>query len=324
MAEERIAVVAFGGNALIREGEVGREEEQLRHAAGLAGRLVPFLARGDRLLLVHGNGPQVGNSLIRMEEAAPKVPGLPLDACVAETEGSIGYFLEIALRNAMGEAGERREIATVLTQVEVSADDPRMTDPSKPVGPFYTRYRADYLVRMFDWDLVDDAGRGYRRVVPSPKPVRVLNDGLVKSLLDRASVVVAGGGGGIPVTRRDGRWVGVEAVIDKDYTAALLAEAVDAELFIILTAVDHVSLDYGKHSEKALARITVSEAAGYLEEGQFPPGSMGPKIEASIRFARRSGGSVLITSVDALPAALRDRAGTRIVPDEPGDEEAKS
>ncbi|MEN8150138.1 MAG: carbamate kinase [Planctomycetota bacterium] len=319
MGADRIAVVAFGGNALILKGEPGHEQDQIRHAEALADSLLKFLERGYRLLLVHGNGPQVGNALIRVEESSPKVPGLALDSCVAQTEGSIGYFLELAIRNACERENFPAEVASVLTTVLVDADDPRIKSPSKPVGPFYTRYRADYLVRMFDWDLVDDAGRGYRRVVASPKPVRVMNDTLVKTLLTQAHVVVAGGGGGIPVTRKDGKLIGVEAVIDKDYTAALLAKAVDADLFMILTAVDHVSLDFGKPAEKRIGTATVSEAERWLGEGQFPPGSMGPKIDASIDFAREQGGTVLITSVDALPDALEERAGTRIVPD--GDSE---
>lgn len=313
---DRIAVVAFGGNALISEGEPGHEKDQVTHAAALADRLLGFIERGYRLLLVHGNGPQVGNSLIRVEESSPKVPGLSLDTCVAQTEGSIGYILELAIRNACEEAGLPSEVVSVLTPVLVDADDPRIKKPSKPVGPFYTRYRADYLVRMFDWDLVDDAGRGYRRVVASPKPIRVMNDSLVKMLLTQASVVVAGGGGGIPVTKKDGKLTGVEAVIDKDYTAALLAKAVDADLFMILTPVDHVSLSFGKPEERRLERATVTEAERHLAEGHFPPGSMGPKIDASIGFARERGGTVLITSVKALPEALEERAGTRIVPDE--------
>jgi carbamate kinase len=246
----------------------------------------------------------------------PKVPELSLDVCVAETEGSIGYFLELALRNALERRGMRKQVVSVLTPIEVDPDDPGLSSPTKPIGPFYTRYRADYLVRMFDWDLVEDAGRGYRRVVASPMPVRALNGSLVKTLLGDADVVIAGGGGGIPVVCRDGRWVGVEAVIDKDYTAALLAAATNAELFLILTAVDHVSLDFGKVSERPIHRVTASEAERLAADGHFPPGSMGPKIRAAVRFARDSGGTVLITSVEALSRALEEKAGTRIVPDE--------
>jgi carbamate kinase len=320
MTDKKTAVVAFGGNALIMKDEPGLQEAQMKHADELAAVLMRFIEKGYQLLLVHGNGPQVGNSLIRMEESVTKVPALSLDACVAMTEGSIGFFLELSLRNALAKIGDEREVTTLLTPVEVSLDDPRIQNPSKPIGPFYTGYRADYLVRMFDWDLVEDAGRGYRRVVASPKPIRIINEGLVRLLLERAAVVIAGGGGGIPVTRNGAGWQGVEAVIDKDYTAALLSEAVDAELFIILTPVDHVSLDHGQETERRLTEITVSEAEQHLKDGQFPPGSMGPKIEASIAFCRKQGGTVLITSVEALTEALDGNAGTRIVPDLTGAE----
>ncbi len=321
MAETKTAVVAFGGNALIMKDEPGLQQAQMEHADELAAVLLKFIEKGYRLLLVHGNGPQVGNSLIRMEESVTKVPALSLDACVAMTEGSIGFFLELSLRNALAEIGDDREVVTLLTPVEVSAEDPRIKNPSKPIGPFYSGYRADYLVRMFDWDLVEDAGRGYRRVVASPKPIRILNEQLVRLLLERAAVVIAGGGGGIPVTRTEAGWQGVEAVIDKDYTAALLSDVVDADLFINLTAVDHVSLDHGKETERRLEKITVSEAEQHLLDGQFPPGSMGPKIEASIAFCREKGGTVLITSVEALAEALDGNAGTLIVPDETGEQE---
>ena len=316
MSADKTAVVAFGGNALIREDEPGLQETQIEHAEALARGLVRFLEQGYRLLLVHGNGPQVGNSLIRMEESVTKVPELSLDACVAQTGGSIGNFLEISLRNVFSAAGQDRDVVGVLTHVEVGSDDPRLTSPTKPIGPFYTPYRADYLVRMFDWDLVEDAGRGYRRVVASPKPVRIVNAGLVKMLLDTGAVVIAGGGGGIPVVCRQGRWSGV----DKDYTASLLAEAVDAELFIFLTAVEHVSLDHGTEKETRLATATATEAERYLAEGHFPPGSMGPKMEAAIDFCRRRGGTAVITSVESLEDALTGAAGTRVVPDDQGEE----
>lgn len=312
MSTLRVAVVAFGGNALIRKDEPGFQKDQLAHADALARELLPFLQRGFRLLLVHGNGPQVGNSLIRMEESVTKVPELSLDACVAETEGSIGFFLEIAFRNLFHDTS--REIATLFTTVEVAADDPRLVSPSKPIGPFYTPYRADYLVRMFDWDLVEDAGRGYRRVVASPRPVRILNAGLSRLLLEHADVLIAGGGGGVPVAHSGGRWRGIEAVIDKDYTAALYAEAVGAELFLILTAVDHVSRDHGTPRQQRIAEMTVADAERLLSAGQFPPGSMGPKIEAAVAFSRSTGGTVLITSVEALGRALNGEEGTRIIP----------
>lgn len=320
MTGRQTAVVAFGGNALIVEDEATYEEVRASLAESLAGGLVRFLEEGYDLLIVHGNGPQVGNSMIRVEESITKVPELTLDACVAQTGGSIGYFLELALRNALAEAGLDREVVTVLTTVEVSADDPRLTEPTKPVGPFYSKYRAEAIGRVLGWKLVDDSGRGYRRVVPSPKPIRVLNADFVRTLNQSGAVVIAGGGGGIPVVCEGGRWRGVEAVIDKDFTTALLAEVVEADLLIVLAPVDHVSLDFNTEKERPIRRMTVAEAAKHLWEGHFPPGSMGPKVEAAMEFATKRRAEVLITSIRALPEALEGRAGTRIVPDPKTDE----
>jgi carbamate kinase len=318
MARRKTAVVAFGGNALLAEEEPGYKEVDLELAEKLAEGLLHFLRGGYQVLLVHGNGPQVGNSIIRVEESITKVPELTLDAMVAQTEGSIGYFLELALRNALREAGAEREVVTVLTTVEVAADDPRMNEPTKPVGPFYSKARAEAIMRVLGWKLVEDSGRGYRRVVPSPKPIRVLNAALVKTLVESGAVVIAGGGGGIPVVREEGRWRGVQAVIDKDYTTELLAEAVEADMLVILAPVDNVMLNYGSPNHQPIMNMTVSHAARYLWEGQFPPGSMGPKVEAAMEFANSRGGSVLITSVAKLGEALEGKAGTRIVPDPEG------
>ncbi|MHC4548273.1 MAG: carbamate kinase [Planctomycetota bacterium] len=315
MAHDKTAVVAFGGNALITEDEPGYEEVQIELAEKLAEGLLPFLRGGYDLLLVHGNGPQVGNSIIRVEESITKVPELTLDACVAQTEGSIGYFLELALRNVLRGSGESREVVTVLTTVEVAADDPHLEEPTKPVGPFYSKYRAEAIGRVLGWKLIDDSGRGFRRVVPSPKPLRVLNVDLIRTLMRSGAVVIAGGGGGVPVVREKGRWRGVEAVIDKDYTTTLLAEEVEADLLVILAPVDHVSLDYNTDRARPIREMTVSEAARYLWEGHFPKGSMGPKVEAAMEFASKRQGPVLITSIAALAATMDGQAGTRVVPD---------
>jgi carbamate kinase len=315
MAHDKTAVIAFGGNALIPEDEPGYEEVQVELVTRLAEGLLHFLQGGYQLLLVHGNGPQVGNSIIRVEESITKVPELTLDACVAQTEGSIGYFLELALRNVLKESGEGREVVTVLTTVEVAADDPRLNEPTKPVGPFYSRYRAEAIGRVLGWKLIDDSGRGYRRVVPSPKPLRVLNGRLVRRLVHSGAIVIAGGGGGIPVVREKGQWRGVEAVIDKDYTTTLLADAVEADLLVILAPVDHVSLHYNTEQEQPIREMRVSQAARYLWEGQFPQGSMGPKVEAAMEFASKRQAPVLITSIEALAGALEGRAGTRVLPD---------
>jgi carbamate kinase len=313
---QRTAIVAFGGNALIESGEPGFQLDQIDRAEDVAKALLPYLEANYGLVLVHGNGPQVGNALIRVEEAATKVPPLSLDACVAETQGSIGYFLDLGFRNVLADAGLSRPVATIVTLVEVDPADPGLTRPEKPIGPFYSSYRVHHLLRMFEWQMVEDAGRGYRRIVPSPRPVRVLNGALVRSLVDAGVIVVAGGGGGIPIACLDGRFTGIEAVIDKDRTARLLADEVDADTLLMLTAVDHVSLDFGTDRERPLSRVTVRDAEAHLAAGQFPKGSMGPKMEACFGFVRERGGSAIITSVSALGEALAGRAGTRIFPDD--------
>jgi len=310
----RTAVVAFGGNALIRRGEDGTQKRQVQHAMELAAKLASLVRRGYGLLLVHGNGPQVGQILIQVEEAITKVPPQSLDVCVAQSEGSIAYLLERALRTTLARQRIRREVSSLITQVRVDPDDRALWRPSKPIGPFYPRFRAHTLRRQSRWPMIEDSGRGYRRVVPSPLPVEVLELEAIRTLLGRGHLVIAAGGGGIPVMRdeRD-EWLGVEAVIDKDYTASLLAGEVGADLFVILTDVDQVCLDYGQPSQRPLHRLTLAEAQRHLREGQFPPGSMGPKVEACLNYLKRGGREALITSARRLDRALVGRAGTRLV-----------
>ncbi len=316
-ARPPIAVVAFGGNALVRRGEDGTEREQVARARELAARLLPVLRRGYALLLVHGNGPQVGQILIQVEEAATKVPAQSLDVCVAQSEGSIAYLLERELRTALQGAGLERPVTSIVTQVRVDPDDRALWRPTKPIGPFFPRFRAQSLKRQSRWPMIEDSGRGYRRVVPSPLPVEVLELDAIRALLGLGHVVIAAGGGGIPVLREaKGEWSGVEAVIDKDYTASLLAREVGAALFVILTDVDQVYLDYGQPQQRPLGRLELEEARRYLREGQFPPGSMGPKVEACINFLRAGGSEALITSARRLAKALAGRAGTLLVPAE--------
>jgi carbamate kinase len=314
MNKRKLAVVAFGGNALLRPEDRGTHEEQLARAKQAARWLAELVVRGYHLIVVHGNGPQVGNILIQAEEASTKVPPQSLDVAVAQTEGSMGFLLQQAIRNRLESIGAGGPVATVLTEVEVDVNDPGFKRPSKPIGPFFTRYRAEALERDLGWTMREDAGRGWRHVVPSPRPLRILNTDAVSHMLDWAKVVIAAGGGGIPVVRgRDGQWRGIEAVIDKDFASALLAAELKAELYVILTGVPKVSLDFGKKSERMVDRMTVEEAERHLREGQFPAGSMGPKIEAAIQFVRGSGSEVLITDVEHLRDALEGRAGTRIV-----------
>jgi carbamate kinase len=311
----KLAVVAFGGNALLRPEDRGTQEEQIARARQAARWLAEVVRHGYKLIVVHGNGPQVGNILIQAEEASTKIPPQSLDIAVAQTEGSIGFMLEQAMRNRLASLGQEADVVTVLTEVEVDINDPAFKRPTKPIGPFFTRYRAEALERDLGWTMREDAGRGWRHVVPSPRPQRILNVKTLSYILEAADVLIAAGGGGIPVVRgRDGAWRGVEAVIDKDFASALLAAELRADLYIILTGVAKVAIDFGKPTERVLDRLTVAEAEKHLAGGQFPAGSMGPKIEASIQFVRATGKAVLITDVEHVREALEGKDGTLIVP----------
>jgi carbamate kinase len=308
-----LAVVAFGGNALLRPEDQGDSRRELENARTAVRQLLPVLNRGYELIVVHGNGPQVGNLLLQAEVGAERVPPQSLDVCVAQTQGSMGFLLELAFDNELKAAGFRKRVVTLVTQVEVDAADPAFLKPSKPIGPFFTRERAEALKRAGGWTMVEDSGRGWRKVVASPKPLAVRNVDVVSSLVNRGYVVVAAGGGGVPVVvPEEGDIRGVEAVIDKDYAAAMLAAALSADLFVILTGVERVSRDFGKPTETPLARLDVATARRLLAEGQFPPGSMGPKIDAAIRFVEAGGREVLITRAESLPAALEGETGTVI------------
>ena len=309
----KIAIVAFGGNALLRPEDRGTQEEQIARAKQAARWLAEIVRAEYKLVVVHGNGPQVGNILIQAEEASTKIPPQSLDIAGAQTEGSIGFMLQQAIRNRLETIGLDGDVTTVLTEVEVDAADPAFKRPTKPIGPFFTRYRAEALERDLGWTMREDSGRGWRHVVPSPRPLHILNVKTIARMLDTSSVVIAAGGGGIPVVRgRDGQWRGIEAVIDKDRAASLLAAELHADTYLILTNVPEVSIDFGKPTQRALTRVTVAEAEKYLAEGQFPPGSMGPKIESAIQFVRATGQTVLITDVEHVRDAIAGNGGTTI------------
>jgi carbamate kinase len=311
---KKIALIAFGGNALLPEKQKGLQEEQMRNAQKAAEMMVQIIKKGYELIVVHGNGPQVGNLLIQMEEASNKVPPFTLDVCDAMTEGSMGFMLEKAIINELRRNSIDKDVATVITQVVVDKDDPAFQKPTKPVGPFYPKFRAQQLMRQKKWTMVEDAGRGYRKVVPSPKPIDIVPKWIIRDLVMSERVVIAAGGGGIPVIINGrGLYEGVEAVIDKDYASSLLAREVGAELFIILTGIPRVYYNFGQPDQKPLSVITIDEAKKYLAEGQFPAGSMGPKIRAAIEYIEAGGKEVLITSASHLKAALINRSGTRIV-----------
>jgi len=310
-----LTLVAFGGNALLESSDVGTIEEQLRRAELAAEWLVDLVELGRDLVIVHGNGPQVGQVLIQMEEAATKVPPATLDVAVAQTEGGMGYLLEMAIRNRLQATSREAEVATLLSMVVVDTEDPAFHQPTKPIGPFFSKYRASILRRELGWSMVEDSGRGWRKVVSSPRPIEVLGMDGIRNLLAVGTVVIAGGGGGIPVIRRPGGQVeGVEAVIDKDRTAALMGTELKADLLVNLTNVPHVSRNFGKRNEKRIDRLSAGSARRMVEKGRFPPGSMGPKIEATAGFVEATGNSAIITNLDQLGAALAGDAGTRIIP----------
>ncbi len=309
-----IAVVAFGGNAILDAGDDGSFTTQLEKAKAACRQMLAILHKGYQLILVHGNGPQVGNLLIQFEKASDIIPVPPLDVAVASSQGLLGHMLEISMRTVLEEDRMQREVATVLTQVVVSPDDPAFSRPTKPIGPFYTREQAEHYRLTEGWHVTEDAGRGWRRVVCSPQPRKVLELSTIKYLAENDTVVITCGGGGIPVNYLTDRVVGTDGVIDKDATAALLAYNIGAELFIILTGVAQVCLDYGRPTQRSLDEVTVAEARQWLEEGQFPPGSMGPKIRSAVEYVEKGGTEAVITSQDNLMAAMQ-RTGkcTRIV-----------
>jgi carbamate kinase len=326
MPRRKLAVVAFGGNALIKEGQEGTQWEQIENAAETARSLLPLIREGCGLVVVHGNGPQVGNILIQVEEAVTKVPPLSLDVCVAASEGSIGYMLGLALLNMMRRQRQRgREVVTLVTQVVVDQKDPGFRRPTKPIGPFYPRFRAEFLMRRQGWNMIEDAGRGWRKVVPSPRPLEVVQMEAIRQAAGAGRIVIAGGGGGIPVYRTPrGDMRGVEAVIDKDYTAGLIASRLRCDLFVILTVVDQVCLNFGRPDETTVRMMSAPEARAHQEDGQFPEGSMGPKVRAAVEFVEKTGREVLITSAARLGEALRGKAGTRLVATRPREERARA
>ena len=309
-------LLAVGGNALIRTGEKGTTAEQLANARKTAAEIVGLCRQGHRIVLTHGNGPQVGAELLRSERAASQVPGHPLDVCDASTQGEIGYLLQQSLESELKAAGLHVPVVTVLTQSVVALDDPAMLHPTKPIGPFYSRADAEERQRQFGWEIVEDAARGYRRVVPSPEPIEIVELEVIRDLVEQGVLVIACGGGGIPVVWKNGRLEGVEAVIDKDRASALLASRLGVDRFVISTDTDYVYLDYKKVTQRALREVTAGEIEKYLHAGHFPPGNMGPKIESVLRFLRAGGREAIITSCENLQRSVAGSAGTHIFPDQ--------
>ena len=315
---DRRAVIAIGGNALILEGQRGTIEEQYHNACETAQHIAVLVANGWGVVVTHGNGPQVGFILLRSElvpENAP-VPRLSLEMSVADSQGGIGHILGQALLNELAARGLPDRVVCVLTHVVVDPEDPAFQRPTKPIGPFYTKEEADDRAVRNGWTMIEDAGRGYRRVVASPKPLRIVENDQIRTLVDAGFVVIAVGGGGVAVVETErGHYRGVEAVIDKDRASALLAASLQVPLLILSTGVERVAVHFRQPDERWLDRVTVSEAKQYLEEGEFPRGSMGPKVEAAIRFLEHGGEEVLITTPAALERAIAGETGTRVVPD---------
>ena len=307
-----IAVVAIGGNSLVRAGQRGTVEEQKENLRSTCEGIAAVLQAGYSVAVTHGNGPQVGAALLRSEAASDQVPPQPLDVCGAETQGSIGYLLQQTLQSTLGKRGLGRPVVTIVTQVLVARRDPAFRNPTKPVGPFLEQKEAERRRDELGWDIIEDANRGWRRVVASPEPKAIIELLAIQKVLETGAVVISCGGGGIPVMLEDVALLGLEAVIDKDRASALLASQLGADLMLVSTGVDQVLLDFGQPGEKPLKEITVEDARRYHAEGQFPPGSMGPKIEAAIGFLDRGGRQVIITSPEHVPAALDGQAGTRI------------
>jgi carbamate kinase len=305
-------VIAIGGNALLAEGEHGTYEEQLANLAGLATAVSELVRDGHRVVLTHGNGPQVGNLAIQQEESASLVPPQPLFVLGAMTQGQVGHLITAALCG--GGAVGRWPVVTVVTHAVVDGADPAFRHPTKPIGPYFLRQEAERLARERHWQVVEDAGRGWRRVVASPKPQGFLEADAIRALVEAGFVVVAAGGGGIPVARVGAGIRGVDAVIDKDLSAERLATAVGADTLLLLTGVHHVWLGFGTARQRAVGTMTVDEAEKHLADGEFPPGSMGPKVTAAIRFVRSGGRRVVITSPARVRDALAGRAGTSVVP----------
>jgi len=313
LEKNKLAVVALGGNSITRSNESGNIEQQEKNTYETCLNLLPLIKNNFNLVITHGNGPQIGNILLRNEAGHDQynIPKMPLDICVADSQGGIGYMIEQQLINVLKENHIRRNVIAMITQVLVNMHDPAFKEPTKPIGPFYLKEEADLLAKANNWIFKEDPKkRGWRRNVPSPKPIDIMNKRIIKKLTKAGVIVIAAGGGGIPVFINDKKLRGAEAVVDKDLAASLLANKIGAETLIFLTDVSKVYLNYNKPGQKALDELTIADAEKYFNSGEFPPGSMGPKILAGIEFIKKGGKEVLITDAHKL---LDPSAGTRIV-----------
>jgi len=312
---KKVAVVAFGGNALLRADEVGTIEQQEKNTLDTCEKLIPWVKDGWELVLTHGNGPQVGNILLRNEAGYKeyKIPKMPLDICVADSQGGIGYMIDRQMRNALNNAKIKKNVIAVITEVLVDINDPAFQNPTKPIGPYYLKEEAELLSKANDWVFKEDARkRGWRRVVASPKPLEVMNNQVIRDLVDKGHIVIGAGGGGIPVYWHSdtGYLEAIEAAIDKDLASALLAIEINADLFCIITDVPKAYINFNKPNQMALDKVTVADARKYYENGEFGSGSMGPKILAAVEFVEKTGREAIITTQEELQ---KENCGTRIV-----------
>lgn len=313
--ERKTIVIALGGNALIKHGQKGTVYEQFANAREALTDVVELIRQGYRIVITHGNGPQVGNIVIRTEAALGKAYDVPLGVAVAESEGEIGYMLQQTLQNKLRASGIKKDVVTVLTQVVCDKNDPQLKNPTKPIGPFYSKEEIE-RVKNRGIKIIEDSGRGYRRVVPSPVPLDVVEKNVIKKLIDEDVIVIAAGGGGMPVyIDENGNYEGIDGVVDKDFATAVLAEKINAKTMVILTSVEQVFLNFNSPQQKPVNKMTVSEAKKYLGKGHFAEGSMAPKIRASIQFLERGGQKVIITSIDKLLKAMGGKTGTIIILD---------
>jgi len=313
LTADRTIVIALGGNAIHQPGQRGTVQEQLRNVESTADQIAELISRGCRIVITHGNGPQVGAILIQQEAAREQTPPMPLDVCGAQSQGQIGYMLQQSLGKMLARRSIERPAVTVVTQMVVSPHDPAFHNPTKPVGPFYTEDYARQRMQSANERWIEDAGRGWRKVVPSPDPIRIVERDAIISLVRSGAIVIANGGGGIPVIERNGHYEGIEAVIDKDLGGECLARDVRADILMILTDVGQVALNYRMADQRDLDTVTLAEITQYQREGHFKAGSMGPKVEACRRFVSQGGEAAIIASLEHAVDAVEGRRGTRII-----------
>ncbi|USH00278.1 carbamate kinase [Thermococcus argininiproducens] len=309
-------VIALGGNAILQRGQKGTYNEQMENVKKTAKQIVDIILDNEyEVVITHGNGPQVGALLLQQDagEHVHGIPAQPMDVCGGMSQGQIGYMIQQAIKNELRRRGIDKPVATIVTQTLVDKNDPAFQHPSKPVGPFYDEETAKKLAKEKGWVVIEDSGRGWRRVVPSPDPISHIEAPIIQDLVDKGFIVIASGGGGIPVIEEDGQLKGVEAVIDKDLAGEKLAEEVNADIFMILTDVNGAAIHYGKPEEKWLEKVTVNEMKKYYEEGHFKKGSMGPKVLAAIRFIEWGGERAIIAALDKAVEALEGKTGTQVI-----------